>query len=103
MNSAPSSGLAVITNGASNTFVFEGDHTITTSFSISQNGVPLFSVSPTNLCLKVIDHTITASFSISQNGTPLFSVSPSGISVGVSLKSISVQQLHYLVNITSDV
>ena len=73
MNSAPSSGLTVITNGGSNAFVFEGNH------------------------------TITAAFSISQNGTPLFSVSPSGISVGVSLNSISVQQLHYLVNITSDV
>ena len=73
MNSAPTSGLAIITNGGSNTFRFEGDHTIIDSFSISNNGVPLFTVLPT------------------------------GITLNVSLNNISVQQLTYLLNITSDV
>ena len=52
MNSAPSSGLAVITNGG-NIFRFEGDHTITTSFSISNNGVPLFTVLPNGITFNV--------------------------------------------------
>ena len=73
MNSAPSSGLAVITNGNNNAFMFEGDHTITDSFSISKNGVTLFTVLPT------------------------------GITLNVSLNNISVQQLTYLLHITSDV
>ena len=73
MNSAPTSGLAIITNGGSNTFTFEGNHTITTSFSISNNGVPLFTVLPT------------------------------GSTFNVSLNNISVQQLTYLLHITSDV
>ena len=73
MNSAPSSGLAVITNGNNNVFMFEGDHTITDSFSISKNGVTLFTVLPT------------------------------GITFNVSLNNISVQQLSYLLHITSDV
>ena len=73
MNSAPTSGLSVITNGSTNTFLFEGDHTISDSFSISKNGVPLFTVSPT------------------------------GIIFNVSLNNISVQQLTYLLHITSDV
>ena len=73
MNSAPSSGLAVITNGTNNAFMFEGDHTITDSFSISKNGVTLFTVSPT------------------------------GITFHVALNKISVQQLTYLLHITSDV
>ena len=73
MNSAPTSGLAVITNGSSNSFKFEGDHTISDSFSVSKNGVPLFTVSPI------------------------------GITCSVSLNNISVQQLTYLLHVTSDV
>ena len=73
MNGAPRSGLGVIVNGGSTTFQFEGDHNISTSFSISKNGVPLLTVLPT------------------------------GITLGVSLNNISVQQLNYLLNITSDV
>ena len=71
MNSAPSSGLAIITNGAWNTFMFEGNHT-----------------------------SVTASFSISKDGVPLFTVLLTGITLSVSLNNISVQQLNYLVNIT---
>ena len=70
MNSAPSSGLAIITNGAWNTFMFEGNHTVTASFSISKDGVLLFTVLLTR------------------------------ITFSVSLNNISVQQLNYLVNIT---
>ena len=73
MNSAPSSGLSVVSNGGGNTFIFEGNHSITASFSISKGVVPLFTVSP------------------------------SGITISAALNSISVEQLHYLVNITSDV
>ena len=73
MNSAPSSGLSVITNGGNNVFRFEGDHSITDSFSISKNGVALFTVLPT------------------------------GIRFNVPLNNISVQQLSYLLHITSDV
>ena len=73
MNSAPTSGLSVVSSGGYQPFVFEGNHTITNSFSISCNGTPLFTVTPTSITLNV------------------------------SLNSISVQQLHYLVNITSDV
>ena len=64
----PSSGLAVITNGGSDTFVFEDYHSITASFSISKSGVPLFTVSPTDI----------------------------NITIGVLLNNISVQQLRYL-------
>ena len=45
------------------------------------------------------NHTISSFFSISQNGIPLLTMSPSIISLRVSVNSISVQQLHYLVNI----
>jgi len=49
------------------------------------------------------DHTITDSFSISKNGVALFTVLPTGITFNVPLNNISVQQLTYLLHITSDV
>ena len=53
MNSAPISGLAIITSGNSNTFTCEGNHIITASFSISNNGVPLFTVLLTGITFNV--------------------------------------------------
>ena len=59
MNSAPSSGLAVTTNGSNNVFMFEGDHTVTDSFSISKNGVALFTVLLTGITFNVLLNNIS--------------------------------------------
>ena len=53
--------------------------------------------------LAIITNRNSAFFSISKNGALLFTVSPTEITFNVSLNNISVQQLTYLLNITSDV